>query len=135
MLNDVYSDACSEATMYAYASLGETKKRTLDNGDIAGIEAIYGQASQAASQATSQASITVTVIDSASGKAISGANVFVDGVWKGTTDGLGQLKMTRVYTWMGQGSHTITVTKTGYRSVRLVYTGANSSLVAAMEQA
>ena len=29
-------------TMYAYASLGETQKRTLGDGDILGIEAIYG---------------------------------------------------------------------------------------------
>lgn len=32
---------CSDETMYAYASLGETKKRDLNNGDIAGIKALY----------------------------------------------------------------------------------------------
>jgi hypothetical protein len=35
------SGACTEETMYAYASTGETKKRTLNPGDIAGIRALY----------------------------------------------------------------------------------------------
>ena len=33
--------SCIEETMYAYASLGETIKRTLNAGDIAGIQALY----------------------------------------------------------------------------------------------
>ncbi|MEK6968562.1 MAG: matrixin family metalloprotease [Nanoarchaeota archaeon] len=33
---------CTEETMYAYASFGETKKRTLNNGDKAGLKSIYG---------------------------------------------------------------------------------------------
>jgi len=33
--------SCTEETMYAYASTGETKKRTLNSGDIAGIKSLY----------------------------------------------------------------------------------------------
>ncbi len=36
------SGGISCLTMYAYANLGETQKRTLGDGDILGIEAIYG---------------------------------------------------------------------------------------------
>jgi len=35
------SDSCSNETMYRYASYGETKKRDLNTGDIAGINALY----------------------------------------------------------------------------------------------
>jgi matrixin len=35
------SSTCTEETMYAYASLGETKKRDLNAGDIAGINGLY----------------------------------------------------------------------------------------------
>jgi hypothetical protein len=35
------SDACTEETMYRFAQAGETKKRTLHAGDIAGIKALY----------------------------------------------------------------------------------------------
>ena len=35
------SGTCTEETMYAYASNGETKKRTLNAGDIAGINVMY----------------------------------------------------------------------------------------------
>ena len=41
-LADLYDDKCSEQTMYGYATYGETKKRTLNTGDIAGIQALYG---------------------------------------------------------------------------------------------
>ncbi len=34
-------NSCTEETMYAFASLGETKKRTLNSGDIAGIKSLY----------------------------------------------------------------------------------------------
>lgn len=36
-----HSGGCTEETMYAYASNGETKKRDLNSGDIAGINALY----------------------------------------------------------------------------------------------
>jgi hypothetical protein len=41
LLNDLYDPADSEETMYGYAELGETKKRTLNGGDIVGIRYIY----------------------------------------------------------------------------------------------
>ena len=41
-LADLYDDQCFEQTMYGYATYGETKKRTLNTGDIAGIQALYG---------------------------------------------------------------------------------------------
>ena len=34
-------NTCTEETMYAFASAGETKKRTLNDGDIAGINNLY----------------------------------------------------------------------------------------------
>ena len=40
-LGDLYDDKCSEMTMYGYASYGETNKRSLEDGDIAGIRALY----------------------------------------------------------------------------------------------
>lgn len=41
LLLDLYGSADSEKTMYGYARYGETKKRTLDSDDIAGISSIY----------------------------------------------------------------------------------------------
>jgi len=35
------SDSCSDETMYRYADFAETKKRDLNTGDIAGINALY----------------------------------------------------------------------------------------------
>lgn len=40
-MGDLYEGGCSEQTMYGYASNGETKKRTLESGDIAGIDLLY----------------------------------------------------------------------------------------------
>jgi len=40
-LGDLYDTKCSEQTMYGYASLGETKKRTLEDGDIEGVHRLY----------------------------------------------------------------------------------------------
>ncbi|MFQ6106841.1 MAG: matrixin family metalloprotease [Thermoplasmata archaeon] len=40
-LDDLYTTDCSEQTMYGYASEGETKKRTLEDGDIAGVKTLY----------------------------------------------------------------------------------------------
>jgi len=48
MLDDLYSPECSELTMYGYAEFGETKKRTLEAGDIAGIRFIYPVSSSSA---------------------------------------------------------------------------------------
>jgi hypothetical protein len=41
-LDDLYTSDCSEETMYGYASYGETKKSTLEAGDIAGAKELYG---------------------------------------------------------------------------------------------
>jgi len=41
-LADLYDDACSEQTMYGYATIEETKKQTLEAGDKAGIAVLYG---------------------------------------------------------------------------------------------
>jgi len=41
-LNDLYNSGCANETMYGYADYGETMKRSLEAGDIAGIKALYG---------------------------------------------------------------------------------------------
>ena len=41
-LADLYGPGLSDHTMYGYAIEGETKKRDLADGDIAGIQALYG---------------------------------------------------------------------------------------------
>jgi hypothetical protein len=41
LLNDLYKSYQSEMTMYGYGAKGETKKRTLEFGDIDGINYIY----------------------------------------------------------------------------------------------
>lgn len=40
-LSDLYTTECSEETMYGYGVYGETKKRDLNAGDIAGINNLY----------------------------------------------------------------------------------------------
>lgn len=40
-LDDLYEDRCSDQTMYGYADYGETKKRTLEAGDINGVYELY----------------------------------------------------------------------------------------------
>lgn len=40
-MNDLYTSSCSEETMFGYATEGETKKRTLNTGDIQGINNLY----------------------------------------------------------------------------------------------
>lgn len=40
-LADLYQSGCSEQTMYGYASTGETKKQSLESGDILGISTLY----------------------------------------------------------------------------------------------
>lgn len=34
-------DSCAEETMYRFANFGETKKRTLNTGDVAGVNSLY----------------------------------------------------------------------------------------------
>jgi len=40
-LDDLYDTKCSDQTMYGYSWEGETKKRTLEEGDIKGIRGLY----------------------------------------------------------------------------------------------
>lgn len=40
-LADLYESGCSEQTMYGYADYGEWNKRTLEVGDIAGVQELY----------------------------------------------------------------------------------------------
>lgn len=40
-LDDLYTDSCSEQTMYGYADYGEIKKRSLEAGDITGVKKLY----------------------------------------------------------------------------------------------
>ncbi len=40
-LDDLYDSKCSEMTMYGYAGYGETKKRTLEDGDRTGVKKLY----------------------------------------------------------------------------------------------
>ena len=40
-MGDLYDGKSSEQTMYGYASCGETKKRTLEDGDINGVYKLY----------------------------------------------------------------------------------------------
>ena len=41
-LGDLYQTDCIQQTMYGYSSEGETSKRTLGTGDVAGIKKLYG---------------------------------------------------------------------------------------------
>lgn len=40
-LDDLYTLECAEQTMYGYADYGETKKRTLEDGDMTGVRKLY----------------------------------------------------------------------------------------------
>jgi len=42
-LADLYESSASEETMYGYSTEGEIKKRSLNSGDIAGIQDLYGK--------------------------------------------------------------------------------------------
>ncbi len=40
-LDDLFTEACSEETMYGFAAEGEINKKTLEGGDMAGILKLY----------------------------------------------------------------------------------------------
>ena len=40
--DQTHAARAGDQTMYGYSTYGETSKQTLESGDIAGIEAIYG---------------------------------------------------------------------------------------------
>ncbi|MFH1663067.1 MAG: matrixin family metalloprotease, partial [Chloroflexota bacterium] len=42
ILKDLYIEELNEMTMYGYSTEGETKKCSLEPGDIAGLQALYG---------------------------------------------------------------------------------------------
>jgi len=42
-LSDLYNINCYNETMYGYSDYGEVKKRSLENGDIAGLQKMYGE--------------------------------------------------------------------------------------------
>jgi len=42
-LDDIYDEVYSDITMYGYSDYGETKKRTLEQPDIDGLQANYGE--------------------------------------------------------------------------------------------
>jgi len=42
-MGDLYEINCSEETMYGYSDYGEIKKRDLNDGDIMGIQVLYGE--------------------------------------------------------------------------------------------
>jgi hypothetical protein len=42
-LADVYEDECSDVTMYGIGAYGETKKQTLEQQDITGLQEMYGE--------------------------------------------------------------------------------------------
>ncbi len=41
-LDDIYSTTCSAVTMYGYSGYSETRKRTLEQPDITGLQKMYG---------------------------------------------------------------------------------------------
>ncbi|MCX6802182.1 MAG: matrixin family metalloprotease [Candidatus Diapherotrites archaeon] len=41
-LSDLYTASCTLQTMYGYSTEGETIKRTLESGDIKGLQTLYG---------------------------------------------------------------------------------------------
>lgn len=43
-LSDLYKRPCDDQTMYGYSSYGDFSKRTLESGDIAGIQTLYSTA-------------------------------------------------------------------------------------------
>jgi len=61
VLEDLYDSADSEQTMYGYSLLGETEKRTLEAGDLAGIRYIYPMPNPVYTITTSPSGLLVEV--------------------------------------------------------------------------
>lgn len=102
--------SCSSEVMYGGGLPYGQLKRSLGAGDRAGIAAIYGGSGP--SPTATGYSLTVAVTDKA-GRRISGASVSLDDVLQGTTDRSGKL----IITGVTAGTHTVTVTKRGYKAV------------------
>ncbi len=74
---------------------------------------------------SSSALFTLTVNVRSSSSPVYGASVFLDGVLRGTTNSQGSL----VISGVAAGSHTVTVTKTGFRSAsQAINVTANTSI-------
>ena len=101
-LVDLYESGNSAQVMYGYCSKGDTGKRVLAAGDIAGIRAIYP-----AAVATSTLSGTVT---SSAGGALAGVSVAVGGVASGTTNANGAYSISGI----PAGNYNVTFTRSGY---------------------
>jgi hypothetical protein len=100
MLEDLYDSADSEQTMYGYSSPGETKKRTLEAGDLAGLRYIYPM---------SKSMYTIT-------SSPSGLQIEVDG----TT-----YTSPQSFEWAQGSTHTINVpsNQSGDANTRYIFTG------------
>ena len=42
MLGDLYNKPAGNETMFGYGLKGELKKRSLESGDLAGLQTVYG---------------------------------------------------------------------------------------------
>jgi hypothetical protein len=77
-LDDLYKSADSEKTMYGYASMGEMKKRTLDQDDVDGITYLYPSetlsVSLTADPSTGTAPLNTTLTADVSGTATGTIN-------------------------------------------------------------
>ena len=113
-LIDLYTLADSEKTMYGYGAPGETKKRTLDPDDIAGITYLYPlyptELGVEVAQDALNVTLNVTLTRSNTADAVSGRTVYVyEGATlkaSGLTDATGFLTRTFAGT---AGTHTFTV--------------------------
>lgn len=128
LLLDLYGSADSEKTMYGYGSYGETKKRTLDPDDIAGVSFIYPSTSGSiitadftANTRSGYAPLTVQFTDLSTGDISGWLWDFGDGTPTSTS-------RNPSHTYNNPGSYTVTlevtgadgsdtITKTGYIKV------------------
>jgi len=101
-LADLYDAGDSAQVMYGYCSKGNTGKRALASGDIAGIRAIYPIV-----VATSTLSGTVT---SSAGGPLADVSVAVDGAASGVTDASGAYSIPGI----PAGNYNVTYTRSGY---------------------
>jgi len=131
VLGDLYADANSEKTMYGYSAEFELKKRSLDPGDEAGIQAIYPITEEPPTEGTMHVAAIdmsygtkgpnyfiytkVTIVD-ADDVAVSEATVYLemtlpDGTASGSGDTNGGGTVTFKLKSQQTGTYTSTVTK------------------------
>lgn len=102
VLEDLYDSADSEQTMYGYSSPGETEKRTLEAGDLAGLRYIYP---------TSKPVVTINTSP-------SGLQIEVDGT---------NYTSPQSFEWTPNSTHTVNVPSTQSASVNTRYVFVNWS--------